>query len=126
MSKPLVSIVVEAYNEEQNALAPPVETIDALLAQDFPLEQAELILTGSASQIEIWRGMEDSWRRFGSVVLVPVDPAESHYWQVKNKGAQIAEADLLAFIDCDALPGPRWLRSLVSALQNGADVSIGP
>lgn len=34
---PLVSIIVESYNEEQNGLAPPSDTIDALLRQDFPL-----------------------------------------------------------------------------------------
>jgi glycosyltransferase involved in cell wall biosynthesis len=126
MFQPLVSIIVEAYNEEQNGLAPPAETIDALTAQDFPLDQTELILTGSDAQIQVWRGMEDAWRSFGAVILLPVDPRESHYWKLKNQGAAIAKGELLAFIDCDALPGPHWLRSLVEALKDGADVSVGP
>jgi hypothetical protein len=128
--QPRISIVVEAYNEEQNGLAPPVETVEALLSQDFPLDQAELILTGSQAQIQVWRGMrlgnEDPWPKFGAVRLVPVDPAESHYWQLKNKGAELAQAEWLAFIDCDGLPGPRWLRSMTDALESGADVSVGP
>lgn len=124
--QPLISIVVEAYNDEQNGLAPPVETMDALLRQDFCLEQVELILTGSLSQIEVWRGMEGAWRKFGAVRLVEVDPAESHYWELKNKGADLAQGEMLAFIDCDGVPGPNWLRSLTDALENGADVSVGP
>jgi hypothetical protein len=107
-----------------------VETVEALLSQDFPLDQAELILTGSQAQIQVWRGMrlgnEDPWPKFGAVRLVPVDPAESHYWQLKNKGAELAQAEWLAFIDCDGLPGPRWLRSMTDALESGADVSVGP
>ena len=92
----------------------------------FRCEGTELILTGSASQIQIWETMLERWRGFGAVQMITVDPAESHYWQLKNKGAAAAAGSLLAFIDCDAEPGPLWLRSLTEALQDGADVSVGP
>jgi glycosyltransferase involved in cell wall biosynthesis len=124
--KPVVSIVVEAYNEEVNALAPPEDTLQALLAQDFPLEEAELILIGSDRQIKHWREIYAEWPRFLRVKLLPVDPENSYYWQLKNKAAEYAEGDILALIDCDALPGPRWLSSGVSAIRAGADVSVGP
>jgi hypothetical protein len=123
---PLVSIIVEAYNDAENGLAPPSDTIEALLRQDFPLDQAELILAGSPAQVRVWETMHDLFTSFGAVRLVTVDPVESHYWQLKNMGAAAAASEFLAFIDCDALPGPHWLRSLTEALENGADVSVGP
>jgi cellulose synthase/poly-beta-1,6-N-acetylglucosamine synthase-like glycosyltransferase len=123
---PLISIIVESYNEEQNGLAPPSETMEALLRQDFPLERVELILGGSAAQIRIWETMQDNWKSFGAVRFMTVDQANSHYWQLKNQGAAFASGEFLAFIDCDGLPGPHWLPSLYRALQEGADVSVGP
>lgn len=50
--KPIVSIVIEGYNEECNGLAALPETLVGLLQQDFPLKQAELLLLGSAQQID--------------------------------------------------------------------------
>jgi glycosyltransferase involved in cell wall biosynthesis len=124
--KPVVSIVVEAYNEEANALAPPEDTLQALLAQDFPLEEVELILIGSDRQIRHWQEIYANWPRFLRVTLLPVDSENSHYWQLKNNAVECAEGDILALIDCDALPGPRWLSSGVSAIREGADASVGP
>ncbi len=124
--KPLVSIVVEAYNEEANALAPPDDTIQALLKQDFLLEQVELILIGSERQIAEWRAIYADLPRFQRVKLLAVGAENSHYWELKNKAAQCAEGEILALIDCDALPGPHWLSSGVGAILKGADASVGP
>ena len=43
--RPLVSVVVEGYNESLS-LGRASAAIDALLEQDFPLEQVEVILVG--------------------------------------------------------------------------------
>ena len=125
MTKPLVSVVLETYNEENNALAPPEDTLDALLNQQFDLGQVELVLIGSSNQITHWCDMDLNWRAFGTVTMIPAESG-AHYWELKNKGAEVAQGEILAFIDCDALPGPRWLSSIVTGLQNGADVSVGP
>ncbi len=124
--KLLVSIVVEAYNEEANALAPPDETLQALLKQDFPLEQVELILIGSEQQIAHWRETYADWPRFQRVRMLSVEPENSHYWHLKNKAAEYAEGEIVALIDCDGLPAPHWLSSGVGAIHEGADVSVGP
>jgi glycosyltransferase involved in cell wall biosynthesis len=124
--QPAVSIVVEAYNEEANDLAPPDDTFQALLQQDFPLEEVELILIGSPQQIAHWQEIYTKWPRFLRVKLLAADAEHSHYWELKNKAAAYAEGEILALIDCDGLPGPRWLSSGVGAIRQGADASIGP
>jgi hypothetical protein len=96
------------------------------LKQDFPLEEAELILIGSNHQIAHWKATYVEWPRFQRVRMLPVEQENSHYWRLKNKAAEYAEADILALIDCDGLPWPHWLSSGVSAIHRGADVSVGP
>ncbi|HXI43554.1 MAG TPA: glycosyltransferase family 2 protein [Bryobacteraceae bacterium] len=126
MMKPIVSVVVEAYNEEHNALMLHFDTLEAIYRQDFPLDQVELVLIGSSHQIEGWRTPHPAWQAFFQVRLVPVDPENSYYWQLKNQGAEAAEGEFVAFLDSDVSPGPRWLSSVVKGLQNGADVVVGP
>ncbi len=58
--------------------------------------------------------------------MLSVESDKSHYWQLKNKAVECAEGDIIALIDCDALPGPRWLSSGVGSIRDGADVSVGP
>jgi glycosyltransferase involved in cell wall biosynthesis len=124
--KPVVSVIVEAYNEEANNLAPPDETLQALLKQDFPLEQVELILSGSEQQIAHWQKIYAAWPRFQRVQMLSVESEQSHYWQLKNKAVECAEGEIIALIDCDALPVPQWLSSGVGGIREGADVSVGP
>src|SRR4051812_14693545 len=54
--KPVVSIVVEGYNESRD-LGKAVNTIEALRRQDFPAHQVEIILMGSAAQVTEWRAL---------------------------------------------------------------------
>jgi hypothetical protein len=124
--QPRVSVVVEGYNEEFNGLAPLPGTVDALLKQDFPLDTVELLLLGSARQVEHWRKQNPGGNSFRRVRMIPVDPENGHYWQVKNLGGELAEGEIIAHVDSDSPPGPHWLSSLVSGIERGADVSVGP
>ena len=128
---PAVSVIVEAYNEDANALAPPDDTFRALLNQDFPLEEVELILAGSHLQMAYWHQIYSRWPRlhhatFQQVKFLEVEPEHCHYWELKNKGAEYAEGEILALVDCDTLPEPGWLSSGVGAIRQGADASVGP
>src|ERR1700693_1320702 len=123
---PLGSVLLEAYNEEYNSLTPPADTLNAILQQDFPLEQVELVFIGSPQQIEYWKGLAEDRGKFFQVRTVPVRSGDSHYWQLKNKAAEVAEGQFVALIDCDTVPGPHWLSALVAGLQSGADVCVGP
>ena len=124
--KPLVSVVVEGYNEEATALSRLPDTVGALLQQDFPLDRVELLLLGSPQQIEHWRALNPGGQSFLQVKMIPVSPEDCHYWKIKNMSAAFAEGEIIAHIDSDSLPGPRWISSLVTGIESGADVSVGP
>lgn len=120
---PSISVVVEGYNESHD-LGTVAETLHALLHQDFPLDQVEVILIGHSAQVEAWRDLSAGWTSFFRVQMVEANG--SHYYELKNKGAQIASADIVAFTDSDAYPKPSWLSSIVEGISSGADVVVGP
>lgn len=122
----LVSVVVEGYNEEATALSRLPDTVGALLQQDFPLDQVELLLLGSPQQTEHWKTLNPGGQSFFQVKMIPVNPSDCHYWKLKNMASGFAEGEIIAHIDSDSIPGPRWISSLVAGIESGADVSVGP
>jgi glycosyltransferase involved in cell wall biosynthesis len=120
--KPVVSVIVEGYNESRD-LGKAVNTIDALQRQDFPADQIEIVLMGSADQVKEWRALYGQHTSFWGVQAVEAEGLS--YLQLKNRGAQFASADILAFTDSDVYPHRTWLSSLVEGIRGGGDVSIG-
>jgi glycosyltransferase involved in cell wall biosynthesis len=120
--KPAVSIIVEGYNESRE-LGKAVNTIEALRQQDFPVNQVEIILMGSAAQVKEWEALCAQSAPFWGIQAV--DAGGLSYLQLKNRGAQFASAEILAFTDSDVYPHRTWLSSLVNGIRSGGDVSIG-
>jgi glycosyltransferase involved in cell wall biosynthesis len=122
LDRPVVSVIVEGYNESRD-LGKVVNTLEALQRQDFPTDQVEVILMGSASQVKQWQALYHDGGPFWGVEAVSAEGLS--YLQLKNHGAQHASAEILAFTDSDVYPHPTWLSSLVNGIHGGGDVSIG-
>jgi glycosyltransferase involved in cell wall biosynthesis len=120
--RPRVSVVIEGYNESLD-LGSADDTMAALLRQEFPLGEVEVILVGSARQADAWRVKYGDGAPFARVLALPADGV--HYYGLKNEGVRHARAEILALIDSDARPEPGWLASLVAAIEDGAEVSVG-
>lgn len=121
--QPLVSVIVEGYNEVQ--LGSSVDdTIGGLLAQDYPLERIEVLLIASTEdQSTVWSthgGGELPFLR-----VVPIDARGMPYYALKNRGAQLAEGEILAFTDSDVIPESTWVSAIVAAIAQGADATAG-
>jgi glycosyltransferase involved in cell wall biosynthesis len=123
MSQPVISVIVEGYNESRE-LGKALETIEALKKQDFPLEQIEIILVGSEQQTQEWNKLYSGETCFFSLKTVDFDNA--HYYELKNGGAGIASGEIIAFTDSDVHPKLSWVSTIVEGIRNGADVVVGP
>jgi Glycosyl transferase family 2 len=117
---PVVSVVVEGYNELQLATS-VTDVLAGLEAQDYPLERVELILVGSEAQYREWTHITSG--RFAQVVTLEAEGAG--YYELKNRGAARARGEIVAFIDSDVHPEPGWLSAIVAAIGAGADATAG-
>jgi len=121
--RPLVSVIVEGFNEVQLGTSVD-DTIGGLLVQDYPLERIDVLLIGSTDQ------QSTLWDRFGTDELpfrrvTPVDARGLPYYALKNRGGELAEGEVLAFIDSDVTPSPTWVSSIVAGIAAGADATVG-
>lgn len=121
--QPIVSVVVEGYNEV--ALATSVtDVLDGLTDQDYPLELIELILVGTdQAQLDRWGELKPTAQSLRRVVVV--DAEGDLYYLLKNRGADEASGEVVAFIDSDVYPDPGWVSSIVQAMKEGAHVTGG-
>ena len=121
-AKPRVTVAIEGYNESRE-LGNAVDTLEALARQEFPLDQVEVLLFGSPAQTAAWRAAYAEDAPFQSLRTIDVEGA--NYYELKNLGAREARADIVALTDSDVVPQPRWLASIVEAVEDGAELSAG-
>ncbi len=120
--KPLISVVVEGYTQSI-ALNSVEATMTALKNQDFPLKEVVVILVGSSTQCNKWEKIYSQDVSFFAVKTLTANT--SHYFELKNKGAEVALGEIIAFIDSDCFPTKNWLDSIVNGISQGADVVAG-
>lgn len=123
VNQPLISVVVESYNESRD-LGLVDDTMAALATQDFPVDQMEIILVGSVEQAGHWEKLYVGNSNFHSVKAIAQDTL--HYYELKNGGAEFASGHIIAFTDSDVLPRATWVSAIVSGIETGADVTVGP
>lgn len=118
---PRVSVVVPTRNRAESLR----QLLEALSAQVYPSDRLEVIVVDNSSSDnteEIVREAE-SWGLFPVHYLRKENdgPAAS-----RNRGAELASGEILAFTDSDCIPGPGWLRNGVSAFEEGVGLVCGP
>jgi len=123
LNQPIISVVIEGYNELHD-FGTADNTMAALAAQDFPIDQIEIILVGNKEQASHWGKTWVRNNRFHSVKVVSQDTL--HYYKLKNGGAEIATGNIIAFTDSDVHPRTTWVSAIVSGIEAGADVTVGP
>ncbi len=123
MLTPLVSVVIEGYNESLD-LGNVRDVMEGLRCQDYDLNRVEVLLVGSADQCEAWRCLADCPSPFAAIRTIAA--AGEHYYALKNLGAVEARGSILAMLDSDVVPLPGWLRALTRGIEQGAEVTCGP
>lgn len=89
-------------------------TLEALLAQDLPRPDYEVVIVDNASSQENARALQD-WAARHPDVLRYVPEPEPGLNLARNAGIANARGDVLAFLDDDAIPAPHWLTELLRA-----------
>ena len=117
----MISVVIPVYRDTENAKS----LVESLLHQRIPADSAlEIIVVDDGSG----DGTAEELRRLGNervnIIALPKNSGRS---VARNAGAQMANGDLLVFIDCDCRPiGNRFLEDHVESLRGDCIASYGP
>jgi O-antigen/teichoic acid export membrane protein len=110
---PLISVVVPAHNAGLSL----EKCIDALLASDLPREQWELIVVDDASTDETSAAAARADK------LIPLNAGPHGPAHARNRGAELARAPIIAFVDADVCVHSDALRRLIENLHEKPELS---
>ncbi|HUQ19398.1 MAG TPA: glycosyltransferase [Gemmatimonadaceae bacterium] len=110
---PLISVVVPAHNAGSSL----GKCIDALMASDLPRAQWELIVVDDASTDETTELVQRA------DVCIRLDGAPHGPAFARNRGAESARAEVIAFVDADVCVHPDALRRFLDRLDRRSQLS---
>jgi mycofactocin glycosyltransferase len=110
---PPVSVIIPVRNRPQEISA----CLDSLRGLDYPADKLEIIVVDDASE----DGTPQIVARYPEVRLLRRAKRRQASF-CRNRAAEIARGEILAFIDSDCLAAPTWLKELVPAFR---DPSLG-
>ena len=113
-----VSVIVPFLNEE----AYIEQCLQALLGQDLPREDCEVIFVDNGSSDR----SAEIVRRYPQIILLKQDRPGCH--AARNKGLEVARGQqVIAFTDADCVPSKDWLRQVCDGMARmGAAIAVGP
>ena len=115
---PFVSVIVPTYRRPRQLAA----CLEALASLDYPRQAYEVVVVddgtpgGLAAVVDCWR----SRMAVTLVVQTNAGPAAA-----RNRGAQQASGEYLAFTDDDCLPSAQWLTAFAHAFERDPDHLLG-
>jgi glycosyltransferase involved in cell wall biosynthesis len=121
MSLPSVSIVIPTHGRP----ALLRRCLDALLVQEYPRDQLEIVVVEDGGPGESETLVIDLQARHSGTRLRYLAVEQAGPGAARNAGLRRASGDVIAFTDDDTIPDARWLLEGVRALEAGADAVSG-
>lgn len=106
----VASVIIPVHNRSAELQA----CLSALVAQDFPLEQFEVIICDDGSTEDFSQIIAEARRQ--QLQITHVKQTNKGPAAARNLGIKHAQAEIVAMTDSDTLPNVSWLRKLIEAL----------
>ena len=113
---PLVSIVIPV----KDRAAELRDCLHSLLALDYPAEKREIIVVDDGSSDDTARVAAELGAKVVPSGAVGGGPAAA-----RNRGAAVAQGEILAFIDSDCTASKAWLRELLPVFAGTGVAAVG-
>lgn len=113
---PFVSVIIPVRNRPEEIAG----CLDSLTRLDYPAEKLEIIVVDDASEDHTPKVAAD----YPGVRLIRM-PEHRQAACCRNRGADAAKGEILAFIDSDCLADSTWLKELVPAFRDPALGALG-
>lgn len=109
-----VSVIVCTYSEDMYDHF--VECVESLLNQSYQNIHVICIVDGNGNYFERIKEEQEKW---GDRVELFLNQKNLGLLESRNRGAEKAKGDLLAFIDDDAVAHEHWIEELVQSYEEG-------
>ena len=119
-SEPTIAVVIETLNLDMGPAIDLPAVIAGLARQTYSGDKIDIVVVVDATNPTLSAFVRDT---YPGVRLV--ETTNSTYYTMKNAGAAVTTADIIAILDSDCVPGPEWAESFVRQIDGGADVVGG-
>ncbi len=121
-TRPSVSIIVAARNEEKNLEA----LLQQLVRQDYP--DVEIIIVDDRSTDGTARIIDSFSQKYSSLRRMTITSIDADMPAKKNalaRGIKASRGEILCFTDADCVPTTRWVSEVVSCFDTDAGLVAG-
>jgi len=121
---PSVSIIIPSYNRAKEL----ERCLRSLFVLDYPADCLEIIVVDDASNDEtgmMLQHMQQEATAYGMAVRTLYHEKQQGAGMSRNTGTEVAQYDLVAYIDSDCVASSSWLREIVPVFQDMKIDAVG-
>lgn len=115
-----VAVAICTYNRYD--LLP--KAIDSVIAQNFPIDQYEIIVIDNTPNAELGEGNKFKDKYSGITNLKYIFETTPGLSNARNVAMNITDAKYVSYIDDDAITCKNWLKNVVNAFESFDDVGV--
>lgn len=109
---PFISIITPVYNDPQGL----EDTLQSLVNQDYPLDCFEIIVADNGSTESTLDVARKFLQEYPEIIKIVIEDLIQSSYAARNKGAEIAKGQIIAFIDADMSVENDWLTKISRSL----------